>query len=218
MRALIPVVFFALAAWFALGSQAVPLPETSVAVVSVEDLSTDPLRLLPERLDVIRIGGVVQRCSDCHALFESAEVTPEVLKQHTDIVMDHGINTGCFNCHARGERNQLELYDGQTVAMELSEVLCAKCHGPTFRDWAAGMHGRSMGSWNRDDPEFQRLNCIECHDPHAPAVGGMAPLPGPNAWRAPAPEHHEVTPTWNPLRGAHLKNGSRKSAPNEEHR
>lgn len=207
MRLIIPVVLFSLAAWFAFASGPVSLPETGVAAVSADDLSTDPLRALRLQQDMLRVGGVDQRCSDCHSLFESAAITPQELQQHTHIQLDHGVNNGCFNCHSRADHNQLELYGGALVPLERSEVLCAKCHGPTTRDWVAGMHGRTMGSWQRDDPAFRQLTCVECHDPHRPAVGAFEPLPGPNAWRAPAGEHHATGSPLNPLRRGYSTNG-----------
>jgi hypothetical protein len=200
MRSIIPVVLFLLAVWFSLGPSEVSLPVSPRAAVSAADLSTSPKRVLPARLDEIRIGGLEQKCSDCHSLFETVERTPDQLQQHTDIVFDHGLNNRCLNCHAREDHNQLELYGGELVPLSDSHVLCSKCHGPTYRDWEEGMHGRTMGSWQTDDPAFRRLICIECHDPHAPAFGSIVPLPAPNAWRAPPSVYHESSPGLNPLR------------------
>ncbi len=186
MRFLIPVVFLAAAAWFAVGSRAVVLPETARAVVPEGLLTDAPPRAAPERPTIAVIGGVEQKCSDCHAIFESAGETPAHLRQHEHIVLDHGVNAQCLNCHARTGRNDLELYGGARTPLKESAPLCGKCHGPTYRDWEAGIHGRVQGSWDPDDPTRRLLRCVECHDPHRPAFPPIAPLPGPAAWRAPA--------------------------------
>jgi hypothetical protein len=62
-------------------------------------------------------------------------------------------------------------------------VLCAQCHGTTYRDWQRGMHGKTMGSWDKSSGKQRRLLCTECHNPHAPAYGRLAPLPGPRTLR-----------------------------------
>ena len=81
--------------------------------------------------------------------------------------------------------------------------LCASCHGPTYRDWEKGIHGRTNGYWDTSKGEQTRLVCTQCHDPHAPAFGKLVPLPGPNTLRmndggGPDPDYHHA-PKHNPL-------------------
>ena len=185
MRTLIPLVFLLLAAWFLVAPAAPALPFEERVVAEAGQLSTDPVRSLRPDLDEVLIGGVQQRCTDCHDIFDSLEEPPEHLRQHTEIVLDHGMNDRCLNCHARDSRGMLELHGGEKVPMTESALLCAKCHGPTYRDWERGTHGRTNGSWVTGSPDMARLLCIECHDPHAPAFPGIVPLPAPRAWRVP---------------------------------
>jgi len=134
---------------------------------------------------VIRIGGYDQRCDDCHKLFASV---PERTRgrprtQHTEIDLRHGLNDGCLNCHDIAERERLRLHSGETVPFSEVAQLCAQCHGPVYRDWELGVHGKTVGAWNPELDQPVRYTCTNCHDPHAPAYPGIEPLPAPNTLR-----------------------------------
>ena len=58
-------------------------------------------------------------------------------------------------------------------------LLCAKCHGPKYRDWKAGVHGRQNGYWDATKGPKEKLRCIQCHDPHKPAFPPIKPLAPP---------------------------------------
>ena len=187
MRYLLAVVWALLAVSFVLrdGTEAVgharsPVDPSQIDPGAVRGTLSDPPH--------VEIGGVMQKCSDCHALFASLEVTPSEVLQHTHIAMDHGLNGRCFNCHDQEDRNTLRLQDGTRLGFDRSSELCASCHGTLYRDWERGMHGRTTGSWDRTSPEHDRLSCVECHDPHAPAFGPIELLPGPER---PAGEAHD---------------------------
>jgi hypothetical protein len=108
--------------------------------------------------------------------------------EHKDIVMGHGShkrNNNCFNCHDENNLEQLQTRDGRQVKLtDLSPLstpqLCGSCHGPTYRDWEAGVHGRTSGYWNRTMGDISRLSCVSCHNPHSPKFQGRAPAPGPH--------------------------------------
>jgi len=111
-------------------------------------------------------------------------IVPEV---HENIVMGHGRhnrNNNCFNCHDETNLEQLQTRDGKAVKFSDSVPLCGSCHGPTYRDWEAGAHGRTSGHWNRELGTANRVACVSCHDPHAPAFPSLAPAPGPNPLHA----------------------------------
>ncbi len=103
--------------------------------------------------------------------------------KHDEIVMNHGMNAECINCHAIENRNLLALRFGKTTTFDNVDQLCAKCHGPTFRDWQQGTHGKTLGHWNHNKASSHKLTCTECHDPHAPAFGTLKPLPHPTTLR-----------------------------------
>jgi hypothetical protein len=110
-------------------------------------------------------------------------------KAHQDLlVMAHGRNNrndNCFNCHNSAKLNELVTREGLHLKFDQATALCASCHGPTFRDWEAGVHGRTSGYWDRSKGPITREECTSCHDPHAPAFPQLIPLPGPRPMHAP---------------------------------
>ena len=163
--------------------------------------ATSPVRspaLRPE----IRIGAYRYRCGECHSLFPSPVETDRPLTQHREIRLEHGINNRCFNCHLREDRDAFADYRGGPIAYDKPQLLCAKCHGPVYRDWTHGVHGRTNGSWDSSRGPVRHLRCIQCHDPHAPAFEAMRPAPGPRTLRMGEPPAggHEEEGVRNPLR------------------
>ncbi len=187
MRALIAVAFFALAAWFLVGASSTSLPE------DLGGSAADPLPragLLPvvPRETVpdppgLRVANLVLECSHCHALFPSDPEPPRVLYQHDHVRLVHGTIESCFDCHSIADHDTLELRDGPVIGFAESTRLCGHCHEPQTKDWQAGVHGRTEGAWDAEDEAHARLECVQCHDPHAPAFDPIEPLPGPDALR-----------------------------------
>jgi hypothetical protein len=104
-------------------------------------------------------------------------------KEHDDLVMLHSRNNrneSCYNCHDPENLDMLKTRDGKLYKWEESSKLCATCHGTTYRDWEAGIHGRNSGHWDRSRGPVTRLECASCHHPHAPQFPDMAPAPGPH--------------------------------------
>ena len=127
-------------------------------------------------------------CAACHAPEEKVELkfdaegkilTPAA---HTNDVARHGRTIGndhCFNCHDPANLNELHTPGGKQLKLTESTLLCASCHGPSYRDWEAGVHGRRNGFWNAKLGATDRKDCTSCHDPHAPAIPLLKPLPPP---------------------------------------
>lgn len=123
-----------------------------------------------------------------------------VPKEHSNIEMGHGShdrNNLCFNCHNETNLLTLQVRDGRELKFSESVALCGSCHGPTYRDWDAGAHGRTSGHWDRSKGAIQRLACANCHDPHAPSIPSREPAPGPNAPRN-SPAHAAAQPPTSP--------------------
>jgi len=210
MRTTIATTFFLAAAWFLFGAPGPQIPLTTPVQVDAADLERNPLRPVLADPPQVRIGGLMQNCQDCHRLFESLPEVDRPLRQHTHIALDHGLNDRCANCHSHADRDRLILPGGREIGFGEADQLCAKCHGPTWRDWSAGIHGRTSGSWDPRAPEYRRATCTECHDPHAPAFVPIPPLPGPNTlrMRATRPDaDHEPIPERNPLLRWHGREG-----------
>ena len=80
--------------------------------------------------------------------------------------------------------DQLHTAEGTRLTLDNATLLCAGCHGTTYRDWQAGAHGRRSGYWNQSRGELHRQGCTSCHDPHAPVFTPVIPMPGPHALHA----------------------------------
>jgi hypothetical protein len=132
---------------------------------------------------------------DCYGCHERSKPPPLrfddqhniiVPKEHSDIVMKHGThnrNNLCFNCHEETNLVVFATRDGRQLKLSESTPLCGSCHGPTYRDWEAGAHGRTSGSWTRQPGTITRLDCVSCHNPHSPKFQPRTPAPGPHPLR-----------------------------------
>jgi len=131
-----------------------------------------------------RAGVFTYGCNDCHKILPAgAGDTVRTVIQHREIVLEHGINTWCLSCHHPVNRNAFVDDRGGEIPWNQPQRLCAKCHGPVYRDWQHGSHGRTNGYWDTTRGEQTRRRCIECHDPHRPPFPSMRPAPGPNTLR-----------------------------------
>lgn len=164
-------------------------PATPVPAWATNTLPVRQVTLAPRYV----VAGFTYNCSDCHRIIPSPRETERRLTQHTEIQLEHGLNTRCFNCHHTGNRDALVDDFGQEIPWNQPQLLCAKCHGPVYRDWQHGSHGRINGYWDPDQGPQTKRRCIECHDPHHPPFGTLPPAPGPNTLRmgAPRPPEHE---------------------------
>ena len=195
----IPVVLLALGAVFLWAAPEVEDAIPDPVVVDRAGLEARSVRVAMHDPAHIEVATFDVNCLECHALFESDTMMPEGLQRHDDIVLDHGQNGWCFSCHDIERRDRLALTGGETVGYDDVPQLCAKCHGPTWRDWERGIHGKTIGSWKHGDDRMERLSCTDCHDPHAPAFDVGLPLPGPNTIRMGVQNGHHDNGEHRPL-------------------
>jgi hypothetical protein len=182
VKYLVPLAFLVAAALFFLD----PLPFASpvAARVEVPAWVVDPAPVRQPKLQPLyTAAGFTYQCMDCHRIIPSPGETLRSLTQHTEILLNHGINTRCFNCHHLTNRNAFVDDFGNEIPWDQPQLLCSKCHGPVYRDWQAGSHGRINGYWDPARGPQTKRRCIECHDPHAPPFQTMRPAPGPNTLR-----------------------------------
>ncbi len=180
--AIIALCFVALAVCLSANPLPFESPIDDATVTPKWVIDTSPLQH-PKMKPVIEVAGFSYNCSDCHKLFRSPPVTDRKLTQHQDIELRHGINTRCFNCHNMENRDTFVDDLGGEIPYDQPQLLCAKCHGPVYRDWQHGSHGRSNGYWDASKGEQKRLKCVQCHDPHHPPFPPMVPAPGPDTLR-----------------------------------
>ena len=128
-------------------------------------------------------------CYTCHERSKTPQLhydtnhNLKLPKEHEDLAINHGRNKrndACFNCHNQTNLETLLTRDGRTLKIEQSTLLCGSCHGPTYRDWEIGVHGRASGFWDRTLGAVTRQDCVSCHDPHNPAFPSRHPAPGPH--------------------------------------
>lgn len=180
---LIPLVLLALAAVFLFTPGGIDDPVPEPVVVDRARLGARPVRVAMHDPATIKVATFDLKCLECHALFENKTMVPPEIARHSDIVLDHGINDNCFNCHDIERRDRLTMGPGKTVGFDDSSQFCGTCHGPTWRDWQRGIHGKSVGAWDANDERRIQYGCTDCHDPHSPAFEAGIPLPGPNTIR-----------------------------------
>jgi hypothetical protein len=161
---------------------ALPVVERPLAAQPPVGLASDShLNKTPPRetkgLDLVKLGWTYN-CMECHKLLKQPKWSYDrPMVEHQDVKLQHGNNRFCINCHHPTNRNAFVDYDGSEIQEQDVVLLCAKCHGTTYRDWQAGVHGRQNGYWNKAMGESTKLRCIQCHDPHHPVFQPMKPLP-----------------------------------------
>ena len=163
--------------------------KTAIPLVDVKFLETTPWRrsyadMLAAKEDMSDFD-----CYGCHEKNKPPPIRYDanqkiiIPKEHSDIKMGHGShdrNNLCYNCHNEANLVTLQVRDGRELKFDNSPPLCGSCHGPTYRDWEAGAHGRISGHWNTKAGPSPRLACVNCHNPHAPRIPTRAPAPGPH--------------------------------------
>ena len=198
------LVFFGLGALFLGNLWGHPPVRQQIALVDKSFLDTTPWR--QTYADLVRAKEDLSDF-DCYACHDKKK--PPVLRmdannlliipeEHKNIVMGHGAhnrNNLCYNCHNESNLETLHIRDGHELKFSDSPELCGSCHGPTYRDWEAGAHGRTSGYWDRSQGKMVRLDCANCHNPHAPRIPTRVPAPGPHALRTPVTASHPSATT-----------------------
>lgn len=196
---LVCLAFISLAVLLAFDPLPFHSPIALPAVVPAWATDTSTVRH-PSTKPEYQAGVYTFRCSECHGLFPPpAQNTTRTVTQHQEVLLKHGINTWCLSCHHPTSRDAFVGDRGEEIPWDQPQLLCSKCHGPVYRDWQHGAHGRTNGSWDESSGKQTRRKCIECHDPHQPPFPPMHPAPGPNTLRMGpqgGPRDHEVR---NPL-------------------
>lgn len=173
----------------------------AVAPAQIPATATDPTPVRhPSSSPRYTVGVFTYRCSECHRSHPKPHAAGSDFTKHSEIRLAHGINTRCLNCHHPTNREAFVDDYGEEIPWDQPQQLCAKCHGPVFRDWQHGSHGRINGHWDTSRGELVRLKCIQCHDPHRPPFQPIASAPAPHTLHS--GPHHAASHSGvrNPLR------------------
>lgn len=135
-------------------------------------------------------------CDQCHAAMEpNPEIRPLNVMHVAEI--DHGLGRlWCLNCHDLQNRNNLKTLLDEAVEFDEAHIVCGGCHANRHRDWAFGVHGKRVDTWQGERTQY---NCTHCHDPHNPAIEPRAPSPPPPVragLKLERGEDHEVVHPW----------------------
>ncbi len=116
-------------------------------------------------------------CSECHAQIELRTPTTPPRTPHNRMTFKHmpGIEM-CVQCHVRDDMDSLQLFTEEKVSFDESDRICGQCHPEKHADWQMGIHGKTVGSWQR---VRIRYTCADCHPPHQPAYQHTVTLPPP---------------------------------------
>jgi hypothetical protein len=209
----VPLCLAALALVLALAPSEFRSPVEAAPLVPKWAASTETVRR-PKLEPFIDLAGRRYSCRACHDKYVFTE-DPN-LAIHHNIVLAHGINDRCLNCHHTTNRDAFAGNRTDEIPYDQPQLLCAKCHGPVYRDWLNRSHGRTNGFWNERFGPVERRRCIECHDPHTPPFPPMKPAPPPHTIRMgnqSFPGEHGTTT--NPLHLSH-EPAAPQSAPPEQ--
>ena len=189
---ILTTVFLAIAAVFLMDLPGRKALRPEIPLVDPTFISTATVRMSYAELVASKADLSDFDCYGCHeknkppTLRFDANHNLVVPKEHPDIVMGHGRhnrNNLCYNCHDESNLEALQTRDGRVLKFAESTQLCGSCHGPTYRDWDAGAHGRTSGYWNRAMGPIVRKDCVSCHNPHSPKFPGRKPAPPPHPLR-----------------------------------
>jgi hypothetical protein len=158
-----------------------PAPEVAHRELYARPLTEQILDIEPVRGEmrplVFTVDDMSVECSFCHEGFVGDLQEAALAGTHANIDFNHGMNLRCLNCHNEANADTFVDHDGSEIPSDQPILLCAKCHGPHYRDWQLGIHGRANGHWSARFGPREKLACIQCHDPHDPHFPSMAPDP-----------------------------------------
>lgn len=131
-------------------------------------------------------------CADCHDYMDPNRKVREleVTEGHPDVLKHGDGKMWCFSCHDPSNYGQLRDMLGKPIGFDQGYQACGGCHSDKFQDWTHGAHGKRAANWTGDRRIY---SCVECHNPHSPAIPPRAPQPPPPIRAGLKPMPRDVT-------------------------
>ena len=165
------------------------LPQTSTDAVAPDEPSAT-VQVIPRERNP-----QLFPCSKCHQ-FLPANPEPRPLAAHS-ITLNHGGGQfWCLECHDAEQHDRLAAHGSDTYSFDEAAEVCGVCHSKRYQDWRGGAHGKAAGSWQGVREIY---SCVECHNPHDPAIKPRPPSPPPQVRRGLEPTASRQagdTPSW----------------------
>ncbi len=117
-------------------------------------------------------------CADCHEFMDANSNVRELeVEEGHPARLEHGNGLfWCFSCHNPADYGQLETPLAEAISFDAGYRVCNSCHSGKYRDWTYGGHGKRVADWQGERTLY---SCVECHNPHHPAIAPRAPKPPP---------------------------------------
>jgi predicted CXXCH cytochrome family protein len=118
------------------------------------------------------------QCQLCHIKRVNREVfipkKNSTKSEHFEIIISHGnLKKSCNDCHDVNNSNYLFA----PATFQNTTPLCARCHNERVVEWQNGLHGKKIGSWDKN--KNISYQCIDCHYSHSVSFKKMQANPGP---------------------------------------
>lgn len=178
-----PLALATLNAALLLGCNRDPVPQfqppPAARFYSTQILPSERLDSVPADSTTLAGKPTQVRCATCHDRVDTGSVAekPEDLKEfHQGLTFRHGA-LACSSCHEDKSPITLHLATGASVPTTQAMQLCSQCHGSQRKAYDHGAHGGMNGHWDLSRGPRTRNQCVECHDPHVPALAPVRPAP-----------------------------------------
>lgn len=167
-RAVVAAVFVAATALPAVGA-----PPQSGSEGGAQQPAPHPFTVEP-RIDKL----FFYPCNDCHSFMDTNKNVRELdVEEGHPANLEHGKDLiWCFSCHSEADYDQLQSLRADPIDFDRGYQVCGGCHSQKYRDWSSGAHGKRVTNWRG---ERELYSCIQCHNPHKPAIQPRAPQPPP---------------------------------------
>ena len=169
------------------------LPATQPAVGLPRTRISTPRRRGGRMTRPRRMGGRNNRTVECHRLLTARWHHDRPMAEHRDLVLEHGKQPVLPELPSPTNRKRVRRLRRRGSPKPTWSTLCAKCHGPIYRDWEAGVRLSNGFLEPPDGRSDIRCSCIQCMTRTARNSSRC-----PRCRRCPSPRRPPHAAGWNP--------------------